>query len=108
MCDCGKIKSNLMVKVMFDRLHNAFFSVKQHSVFLLWTGGLARGRAPDDIDGSTHAAVSRKCRLRVLDVPLLRCVDKLNKEKSLRSQNENCYLAGSLNLVRMTAASPHV
>lgn len=37
-------------------------------------------RVPDDTDENTHAAVNRKCKLWVLDVPLLRCLDKLDKE----------------------------
>lgn len=35
---------------------------------------------PDDIGENPHVAVSRKCWLRVLDVPPLRRLDKLNKE----------------------------
>lgn len=64
-------------------------------------------RVPDDIDENTHAAVNRKCRLRVLDVPLLRCLDKFNKENPFL-QIEQYYLEGCLNVVRMAATSPHV
>jgi len=50
---------------------------------------------PDDIDENTHVAVSRKCKLFVLDATLPLCLDKLITQCSFGS-SYNVLLRGLL------------